>query len=124
VLVLCGAHEAPFSSIGSLFDKVTPELGARANAAYTGGGTRLVWKDAYGEGRLVNRRCAAAVLLADDVLLLHLHCRMSQRASEKQSAAIAADEQHVVGCGCCESVQAQFIAIQHIWAADASLSVR
>lgn len=51
VLVLCGALEAPFASIGILFDSVTPEIGARANAAYNGGGTRLVWKDAYGEGR-------------------------------------------------------------------------
>jgi hypothetical protein len=37
--------------IGALFNTVTPELGARANAAYNGGGTRLVCKDAHGEGR-------------------------------------------------------------------------
>lgn len=45
---------APFSSIAALFDSVTPELAARANKAYNGGGTRLVWKDAHGEGRYAN----------------------------------------------------------------------
>lgn len=51
VLVLGDAAKAPFGSIGALFDAITPELGERANAAYNGGGTRLVWKDAHGEGR-------------------------------------------------------------------------
>lgn len=51
VLILSGAAEAPFASIQTLFDSITPALAARANAAYNGGGTRLVWKDAYGEGR-------------------------------------------------------------------------
>lgn len=54
VLILAGAAAAPFGSIRELFDSVTPELGARANAAYNGGGTRLVYKNAHGEGRCVS----------------------------------------------------------------------
>lgn len=63
VLILTGApRAAPFASIASLFDSVTPDIAARANAAYggggmggAGGGARLVWKDAYGEGRWAAR---------------------------------------------------------------------
>eukprot|EP00775_Hariotina_reticulata_P012393 gene12393-12528_t len=51
VLILSDAAPAPFPSMAKLFDSVTPELAARANTAYSGGGTRLVWKDAHGKGR-------------------------------------------------------------------------
>jgi len=51
VLILSDATHAPFASLGKLFDSVTPELAVRANTAYHGDGTRLVWKDAHGEGR-------------------------------------------------------------------------
>lgn len=46
-----GAAEAPFAAIQELFDSVTPDQAARANDAYNGGGTRMVFKDAYGGGR-------------------------------------------------------------------------
>ncbi|KAL4458113.1 hypothetical protein ABPG75_012978 [Micractinium tetrahymenae] len=51
VLLLRNALEAPFDSIASLFGSVTAERAARANAAYQAGTSRLVWKDAHGEGR-------------------------------------------------------------------------
>ncbi len=51
VLVLRNTLQAPFGSIGELFGRVTPERAARANAAYQSGTSRLVWKDAHGEGR-------------------------------------------------------------------------
>ncbi|PSC73078.1 2OG-Fe(II) oxygenase family [Micractinium conductrix] len=51
VLVLRNALEAPFDAISDLFDGVTPGRAQRANAAYLAGGSKLVWKDAHGEGR-------------------------------------------------------------------------
>lgn len=51
MLVLRNAQPAPFAAIGELFERVTPERAARANAAYCAGSSRLVWKDAHGEGR-------------------------------------------------------------------------
>ncbi|PRW33139.1 2OG-Fe(II) oxygenase family [Chlorella sorokiniana] len=51
VLLLANALPAPFEAIGQLFGRVTPQTGARANAAYQAGTSRLVWKDAHGEGR-------------------------------------------------------------------------
>ena len=60
VLVLRNALQAPFGSISDLFGRVTPERAARANAAYQAGTSRLVWKDAHGEGRCVQHIRGAA----------------------------------------------------------------
>lgn len=51
VVILRNAVQAPFGAMADLFDSVTPERAARANAAYGAGSSRLVWKDAHGEGR-------------------------------------------------------------------------
>ncbi|KAL4432798.1 hypothetical protein ABPG77_008124 [Micractinium sp. CCAP 211/92] len=51
VLLLRNAQQAPFESIATLFDEVTAGRATRANAAYQAGTSRLVWKDAHGEGR-------------------------------------------------------------------------
>lgn len=53
VLVLENANEAPWRAISDLFGSITPARAARANAAYQAGSSRLVWKDAHGEGRWV-----------------------------------------------------------------------
>lgn len=55
VLLLTGALEAPFGAIEELFEqRFTPEAGARANAAYRSGTSRLIFKDSWGEGRCVS----------------------------------------------------------------------
>ncbi|KAI7837221.1 hypothetical protein COHA_008947 [Chlorella ohadii] len=64
VLLLSNALSAPFGAIGKLFDRVTPQAGARASAAYQAGTSRLVWKDAHGEGRAEPTRIAVGGIAA------------------------------------------------------------
>lgn len=81
VLLLNGALEAPFAAIEELFEeKATPEVAARANAAYKNGTSRLIFKDSWGEGRCAwlawrcraGRRCVrpAAVIVDSDLCVL------------------------------------------------------
>lgn len=83
VLLLRNALEAPFASIASLFGGVTAERAARANAAYQAGTSRLVWKDAHGEGR-----CALTGALA-------------RQADWQAAAGHVHSGRCSTGCDCC-----------------------